>query len=149
VLANNALMAELDTLDLVEQDNRWKQEGKRWIMHHPARFIFLASSKLYTLHTPFSRTHSANGAESSRHTLIAAAATIPVLLLGLPGMIIAARRRRDSWLLHAVILVPTVMYCVLTASTRFRLPLDTFWIIFAALTLSTLLRVYSRVPRVS
>jgi hypothetical protein len=129
---NERLMSELATLDLVEEDNRWKREGKRWILQNPGRFVVLAVNRLYTLHTPFSRTHSENGAASSRNTFIAAVATIPVLLLGIPGMFVAFRRRRESWILHAVVIVPTLMYCVLTASTRFRLPLDTFWIIFAA-----------------
>ena len=70
---------------------------------------------------------------------IATLALLPILALGLPGAVLALRARPQSWVIHAAIVVPTLGYAVLTAATRFRLPIDSLWMLLAAVTADRLL----------
>jgi 4-amino-4-deoxy-L-arabinose transferase-like glycosyltransferase len=119
-------------LDEIEQDRALQQEAFRWARTHPRAFLRNSLRRLLTLHEAFSRTLSTNETTSTRNQLIASLTFYPVLTLGLIGAFLALRRNRASWILHAVVCSLTMIHLPMTACTRFRLPWDPYWIIFAA-----------------
>lgn len=149
VLRQGRHLAErLEQVDGVEQDAILRHEALRHIRQRPARFAALSLRRLETLHSPFSRTVTTTDAGSARNRLIAALSLIPVLAFGVVGAVLAWRARRSSWIVHATILAPTLLYASLTAATRFRLPLDPLWILLAAVPLALLLeRLVPRLRR--
>ncbi|HUG41327.1 MAG TPA: glycosyltransferase family 39 protein [Longimicrobiales bacterium] len=126
------LAARLEARDSFERDALFRDRALAWAADHPGRFLILSGRRLLTLYSPFSRTLTANEVSSPRNRLIATLALLPILALGLPGAVIALRRNHDAWIVHAAILAPTLVYAVLAAATRFRLPFDALWILLAA-----------------
>lgn len=130
------LVKEMESLDEVSQDRRLAAKGFRWLREHPRRFMFQSASCLLTLNSAFSRTITKAEAVSQRNALIAAVSFYPVLILGIVGMFLAVRRNHASLIVHGTILANLLVYLPMTACTRFRLPIDGFWILFAALTVA-------------
>jgi hypothetical protein len=131
------LLKEMESLDEVSQDRRLAAEGFRWLREHPRRFMFESVNRLLTLYSPFSKTITKAEVVNRRDILIAAVSFYPVLILGTIGMFLAVRRNHASLILHGAILANLLVYVPMTACTRFRLPIDGFWILFAALTVTT------------
>jgi hypothetical protein len=87
------------------------------------------------LYSAFSKVHTKAGVVNRRTSLVAALSLYPVLALGFVGMIWAASRNKASLLLHAVIVANLLTYAPMLAVTRFRLPMDAYWIAFASFAL--------------
>lgn len=130
-------MARMSTLDEVEGDALYAAEGQRWMAAHPASFVKLSARRLVTLYSAFSKTSNQNEAGSSRNRWIAALSYYPALALGLAGLVLAWEKSRPIWAVPAVIAALTVAYLPMTACTRFRLPLDAFWILLASYAVMT------------
>ncbi|HUF50585.1 MAG TPA: hypothetical protein VMN60_07130, partial [Longimicrobiales bacterium] len=133
------LRREIDTLHPVDQDARLRTEALRISGADPLRFVRLSVRRLVTLYSPFSRIDTPNHVRTTAARLIAALSFLPVLALGLAGAVLTLRAAPASWIVHATVLMPTLVYAVLTAATRFRLPIDTLWILLASFSAITLL----------
>jgi len=98
----------------------------------PGRTLLLAGRKLATLFSPFSSTETENGHTGAGYRMVAALSLYPVLVLALAGAWIG--RPHVRLLAPLYLLVGSVIgaYALLTACTRFRLPLDPYLILLAA-----------------
>jgi 4-amino-4-deoxy-L-arabinose transferase-like glycosyltransferase len=115
-----------------------------YIRTHPLRALELFGRKLGTLLLPFSKTIDSNVDTSTRNRMIATVAYLPVLFLVPFGMTWSAGRHRGLWVLYGLLASIAGTYALLTACTRFRLPLDPYLIVFAAVALVELRQRLSR-----
>jgi len=134
------LHLEVGQLDEVDADRRFGAEGRRWLLAHPQEFFKQSCRRLITLYSAFSKTLTQNDTTNARNRFIAAISFYPVLGLGLIGAVLAWRRTRASWVVHAVIVGLTLAYLPMTACTRFRIPLDSLWILLASVTVVEMCR---------
>jgi 4-amino-4-deoxy-L-arabinose transferase-like glycosyltransferase len=98
---------------------------------HPIRTLRLATRKIITLYSAFSNTQSANRDVSLLNRALAALAFYPILALAVLGGVMAVWAHRPVGVVISLIGSATLMYALLTACTRFRLPLDPFLIVLA------------------
>jgi 4-amino-4-deoxy-L-arabinose transferase-like glycosyltransferase len=115
---------------------------------HPIRTTILFVRKIGTFFSAFSKTITDNEDVSSRNRLIANLAFYPILVLAFAGAWIARRRHRAVGVVYLFIAAMTVVYGFLNTCTRFRLPLDPYLVMFAALVLVQVARTAaaSRLP---
>jgi 4-amino-4-deoxy-L-arabinose transferase-like glycosyltransferase len=111
------------------------------IRRHPLRTGELFLRKLGTLFLPFSKTLDSNEHTTTRNQVLAAVAYVPVLVLAAAGLWYSAGRHRGLWLLYGLLVSVSAAYGLLTACTRFRLPLDPYLVLFAS---ATLVELWSR-----
>lgn len=107
----------------------------REMLDDPKRTFVLALKKTATLYSAFTETLTTNAYTRGPIRLLAALSFYPVLALAVVGAWLARRAGPPVWLLYLLIGSVTAGYAVLNACTRFRLPLDPFLIVFAALAL--------------
>ena len=100
---------------------------------HPGRTVALFARKLMTLLSPWSKTLSTNEDTSRLKRLLATVFSLPVLALAAAGAVLGLRRDPRLVLLYALLGSIAVAYSLLNTCTRFRLPLDPYLIIFAAI----------------
>ena len=100
---------------------------------HPARTLELFAKKLGTLLSPWSKTISTNEHTSTRNRVLAALSYLPVLVLAAAGAVLGLRRDRRLVILYALLGSIAAAYALLNTCTRFRLPLDPYLIVFAAI----------------
>jgi 4-amino-4-deoxy-L-arabinose transferase-like glycosyltransferase len=122
-------------LSEVSEDRRLVTEALRWSRAHPGKFLARCGRRVLTLYSAFTKTITKTEVVSHRKALVAALSFYPVLALGFGGMALVACRNKASLLLHAAIVANLLTYLPLTACTRFRLPIDAYWIAFAAFAL--------------
>jgi hypothetical protein len=101
----------------------------------PGRVVVLAGRKLRTLFSAFTETATHNVDTEERKRFVAALAFYPMLALAALGLVFGMQRRRDLALLYLLVASVTLTYVALNACTRFRLPIDPYLIVFAALAL--------------
>lgn len=106
--------------------------GLRDIKADPLRTARLFMRKIHTLYSPFTPTASSNAFSSPLYKLVALASFYPMMVLALVGAAATTRRLRETAVLYGVIAAVTAAYAAYTACTRFRLPLDPFLLVFAA-----------------
>jgi hypothetical protein len=106
-----------------------------YIRTHPLRTIELFVKKLGTLFLPFSKTLVTNPDTSLRNRVLAALAYLPVLALAPIGVWLSRGRARGLPIVYGLIVALASAYALLTTCTRFRLPLDPYLIVFAAVAL--------------
>ena len=123
--------------DLVKVDRLLAGAGEEWMVYHPEDALRLSAIRLLELYSAFSRTHTQTEDVSHRNQIIAAVSFYPVLAMGLIGVVVAWYRQPASVVLHAVIVAGTVVYLLTTACTRYRLPLDPFWILLASVAVAS------------
>jgi 4-amino-4-deoxy-L-arabinose transferase-like glycosyltransferase len=104
---------------------------------NPARTAALMMTKLGTLFSAFSGTETNNTFTEVRNRWFAAVSFYPIMLLAIVGGWIGLPRRRELALIYLLIVSIVGSYVLLTVCTRFRLPLDPYFILFASLTLTT------------
>jgi 4-amino-4-deoxy-L-arabinose transferase-like glycosyltransferase len=124
---------DLQSIGSIDHDKYLQKLAFAFIIQHPGRSLELFIQKLHTLYAPFSRVQDENrDIISKKKRLILAAIFYPMLLLGLFGMLNSLRTLRQHFVLYLPIVALTLVYGVLTAATRFRLPIDPYIIIFAS-----------------
>jgi len=123
--------------DLVKLDRVFKSAGEEWMAEHPIDVLRLSGRRLLELYSAFSRTRTQTEVVNRRNRVIAAISFYPVLALGLIGAVIAWDRQRASVVVPAAIVAGTVVYLLMTACTRFRLPLDPLWILLASVAVTS------------
>src|SRR5262249_33459767 len=96
------------------------------IVSHPGRTARLRLAKLGTLDSAFSDTSSENDRTIPLRRWLAPLSFYPLLGMGLLGAAVGWPRRRQLMPIYLLILSVTGVYSLLTACTRFRLPLDPF-----------------------
>jgi len=101
----------------------------------PGRALRLALRKMATLFSPFSGTYTHNAYTSRRLRLLAASTFYPMLILAAVGAWLAWPRRRQFALVYLLVAGVVAAYTVLNACTRFRLPIDPYLLVFAAVAL--------------
>ena len=102
----------------VERDRRWMDQGMRWIADHPVIWLRLGAERFLRFWYVFRPDYNA-----------AFVIIVPFLLAGLWN------RGRDPGFRHlsAVSALSIAVFClILYGSTRFRLPLEAFFLVFAA-----------------
>lgn len=102
------------------------------IADDPPRIARLFATKIITLFDAFTDTEKTNASTTNVKKLVAAFTYYPVLLLALVGLALVARHHRRYGAVHLYVSSFVVVYGMLTACTRFRLPIDPFLILFAA-----------------
>lgn len=116
---------------------------------HPGRIVRLFGRKLVTLFSAFTRTMTTNDFTSRRNQLLAAAAFYPVLVLSLVGAVVGLANRRALAPVYALLVSVTFAYGLLIVCTRFRLALDPYLILFAALALARAWQWWRGAPRLA
>ena len=107
-----------DFPDEVERDRRWMSQGMGWIADHPVDWLRLAAERLLRFCYVFRPDYNA-----------AFVVVIPFLLAGLWQVGAHPGFRH----LSAVSALSITVFClILYGSTRFRLPLEPFFLVFAA-----------------
>lgn len=127
------LYENLLRLDGVEQDRLYTHEALEWMRQHPMAVLGLDARRWVEFHAAFTRTLTQNVDVNRRNRIIASVSSYPVLALGLVGAIVAWRQQCAARVIHAAIISFTAVFVLLTACTRYRLPLDAFWLLFASL----------------
>jgi 4-amino-4-deoxy-L-arabinose transferase-like glycosyltransferase len=110
----------------------WRN-GWAFIRESPARAVTLSVRKVLEFWSPKPdavTTGPANG--GSAKDWIAVSTYTPILLLAIAGIQLSAHQARRLLPIYAYFLTFTAVYAVFLPTTRYRLPLDFFVIIFAA-----------------
>lgn len=108
----------------------------RYVVSNPLRTLVLAFKKLGTMYSAFSKTATHNVHTTGRYKLIAALTYYPMLVLALLGAALGLPRRRELALAYLLVGSVSMAYALLVTSTRYRLPLDPYLILFASVTLA-------------
>ncbi|MDA0335062.1 MAG: glycosyltransferase family 39 protein [bacterium] len=110
-----------DCPDEIERDQRWMNEGLQWIAGHPGDWFLLGGERLLRFFYVFRPEYN-----------VAFVVVMPFLLAGLWQVGAHPGFRH----LSAVSALSITVFClVLYGSTRFRLPLEPFFLVFAAVAL--------------
>ena len=120
----------------IGQDGVYAREALQNMVFHPLRTAARALRRIGTLYSAATPTRTRTTHSSIAKRITAGVAFYPVLALGLLGVVLS---RRDRWRLlplYGLIVTYTFSYAMLTASTRFRIPIDFCWIVLAGLCLS-------------
>jgi 4-amino-4-deoxy-L-arabinose transferase-like glycosyltransferase len=148
------LLARLRSSNLSPEQSIAAHEAAAWkagwdfVSESPARSVVLSARKVLEFWSPIP--DAATGGRASggaARDWIAIWSYTPVLLLAIVAMMLSARQTRRLLPLYAYILTFTVVYAVFLPSTRYRLPLDFFLIIFAAYTLKRGSELFTRRAR--
>lgn len=110
--------------------------ARAYVRAEPWAALGRAGRKLVTFFSAFSPTLTEGPPRWTR--LVAAAAFYPVLALALLAPVLAPARAAGLVLPYAVVVVLAASHALLTSCTRFRLPLDPYLILGAALALVAL-----------
>ena len=109
-----------------EADRYFFKKGVEWIRNHPARFIKLIRPKLVGMWRPYQ-------ADSPFPAKLAATATyIPVIILGVIGLILNLRRWKDLFPVFSLIAYIFFLHILLHGVVRYRYPAMPFFMILAA-----------------
>lgn len=111
----------------------------RYMAAHPGRTLALFGKKLVTLFSPFSKTITSNAYTTSTYRLVAQISYLPLLALAVVGVWLAGLRDHRVTILYGLLASIVVAYGLLNTCTRFRLPLDPFFIILASLPLARMI----------
>lgn len=126
-----------DTQKVAGEDRIGWENGMRFLSEDPVRAMKLTGRKFLQFWTPVpdavtNREHSGSAAV----IWISILSYVPVLLLGLVGLLLSLRHWRLLLPIYAYFAVFTAVYSVFLPTTRYRLPLDFFLIVFSAYALT-------------
>lgn len=126
--ANQALLAY--------EEASW-HNGLQFIRESPGAFALLIVKKFLQLWNPIPDAVHRGGAHlGAVRDVISIASYVPVLILAIWGAVLTIDRWRRLIPIYAYFLALTATYCVFMPTTRYRLPLDFFLILFAAVPLA-------------
>lgn len=125
------------TQKIALEDRAAWDNGKHFLAESPARTAGLTVRKFLQFWTPVPDAVTNKGTYGgSAVTWISVLSYVPVLILGLVGLVLSRRRWRELLPIYAYFGVFTAVYCVFLPTTRYRLPLDFFLILFSAYALT-------------
>lgn len=132
------LLAIRSTLPQGEWDKMCYQRGFEFIKADPVRFVKLYGAKFLNLYRFYPNTITTNEHTSSTTMWISIISSGPVLLLGLAGIWLERRR----WMVYLPVLSVIVgfsfVYSAFTTCIRYRLPIDVYFMLFAAVALGAI-----------
>lgn len=109
------------------------QNGARYIRENPFRFLQLTGRKLIALFSPRPDAVSTASADDSGVQILVSLLTyVPILLLGLAGILRIRHQWRHLFPVYAYLSTLIGLYSVFVPTIRYRLPIDFFLILFAA-----------------
>jgi hypothetical protein len=108
----------------------------QYIAENPGRTLVLFAKKVLTLFTPFTKTITTNQYTTTFYRVVAIISSLPLLLFAAAGAWLGLRADRRLMLVYALLGSIITAYGLLNTCTRFRLPLDPFLIILAAVALT-------------
>ncbi len=115
-----------------EEAASWRA-GWAFVRASPARAVRLGLRKLLELWSPLpDAVTPVAGRVGAAKAWASALTYVPVLLLALGGVVLLRRERRRLLPLYAYILTFSAVYSVYLPTTRYRLPIDFFLMMFAA-----------------
>jgi 4-amino-4-deoxy-L-arabinose transferase-like glycosyltransferase len=119
-----------------EDQMQW-QRGLRFLAESPSRTARLTLRKFLQFWTPVPDTVTNRDSAGSTAVLwISILSYSPALLLGLAGLLLSWRSWRTLLPIYAYFATFTLVYSVFLPTTRYRLPLDFFLVIFSAYALT-------------
>ncbi len=110
----------------------------RFMAANPGRTVRMFVRKVATLMTAFTSTDQRNRDTSPFKQFIAAVSYYPILLFACAGAVLALPRWRTLAAVLAIVAGWIAIHGVLTACTRFRLPIDPLLILLAAIAVDRL-----------
>lgn len=119
----------------VQEEERLAWEyGLDYLHNHPQDFALLGVQKFLRLWSPVPDAVTKGRAQGgSARDAIGAATYIPLLLFGLAGMVFAAKEHWRKLLpIYAFILIFVAPFAIFLPTTRYRLPIDFLFAIFAS-----------------
>ena len=126
------LRARVAGLNDAELDQAMGNEARCYVREHPWHCAKLYIRKLLTLHSAFSPVSQNIEHISSGRLFVVGVAYYPLLLLGVAGLLLHAKRWRELSPLYLAWGLFTFGLPALTACTRFRQPTDPILIMFAS-----------------
>jgi 4-amino-4-deoxy-L-arabinose transferase-like glycosyltransferase len=125
------------TQKVAREDQACWEKGIRFLRASAPRALVLTGRKFLQFWTPVPdavTNRESSGSAAARW--ISALSYLPVLLLGLTGMLLSWRSWRILLPIYAYFATFTAVYSVFLPTTRYRLPLDFFLVIFSAYALA-------------
>ncbi|MET0988016.1 MAG: glycosyltransferase family 39 protein [Steroidobacteraceae bacterium] len=125
----------LEGVERVREEERLAWEyGLDYLHDHPQEFAVLAVQKFLRLWSPVPDAVTKGRAQGgSARDAIGAATYIPLLLFGLAGMVLAAKEHWRKLLpMYAFILIFVAPFAIFLPTTRYRLPIDFLFAVFAS-----------------
>ena len=130
----------------MEWDRYCFRTGMEYVKAEPGRFLRLYGAKFLNLYRFYPMTMTSNEFTGSRTMWISMLTYGPVLLLAVAGAWVERRRWRDYTPPLAAIAAFSLIYPAFTTCVRYRLPIDAYLILFAAVAIAALaLRIGGRV----
>ena len=127
--------ADLTPYVLEEERAAWKN-GLGFVQESPARFLELTLRRFLAFWSPDPDALTTDkGSAGSIRNWVAAVTYTPILLLGTAGLLLTRSRWRQLLPIYGYFLVLTAAHSVFLPAARYRLPLDFFLVIFAAVAL--------------
>lgn len=126
------------TMDRMEWDRQCFRVGLEYAKAEPGRFLRLYAAKFLNLYRFYPMTMTSNRFTGSRTTWVSMLTYGPVLLLALAGVWIERRRWRDYLPPLAAVAAFSLVYPAFTTCVRYRLPIDAYLILFAAVAIGAL-----------
>ena len=126
------------TSDRMEWDRQCFRVGLEYARAEPGRFLRLYVAKFLNLYRFYPMTMTSNRFTGSKTTWISMLTYGPVLMLALAGVWIERRRWRDYLPPLAVVAAFSLVYPAFTTCVRYRLPIDAYLILFAAVAIGAL-----------
>jgi 4-amino-4-deoxy-L-arabinose transferase-like glycosyltransferase len=128
----------------MEWDRFCYSEGLRYAKADPGRFAKLYGAKFLNLYRFYPNTMTSNEFTSTKTNLIAALSYGPILVLAIVGIWLERRRWVDYLPPLGAVAVFSLMYPLFTTCVRYRLPIDAYLILFAAVALGALIQRRAR-----
>ncbi len=122
----------------LEWDRYCFRRGLEYVRAEPGRFLRLYGAKFLNLYRFYPMTMTSNEFTGARTTWISILTYGPVLLLAFAGVWIERRRWRDYLPPLAVVAAFSLVYPAFTTCVRYRLPMDAYLILFAAVAIGAL-----------
>ena len=117
----------------LEQERIYYQQGKRFILQHPHRFVRLSIAKAVNFWRLYPILTNSYPHMESLSRWVSALTSAPLLVLGMLGLIMVWRSSKpEAFLLLMFFIAFTILHAIFISKVRMRLPLDHFLAIFAS-----------------
>jgi 4-amino-4-deoxy-L-arabinose transferase-like glycosyltransferase len=118
------------------------QKGLEFVEESPLRFVKFSLQRFLRYWSPIpDAVSSSAGTGGSERNMVAIVSYTPVLILGIVGIFLTRFQWRQLMPIYGYFLVFMSVYSIFLPVTRYRLPLDFFLVIFAAVAIN---RLWSR-----
>lgn len=128
------LPSDIQDLFSLKTDKILKNRALKFIRENPKRFLWLSYKKFLNMWRPFyTKTRFIS-------KIVMIFSYVPIMILGLVGMVLSLSFWRKTILLHALIFYFSAIHMITISEIRYRFPIMPYFIIFSAYTLTRLLR---------